>query len=318
MRYIVMKLFMCMAWTVFALSSALASDYPNRPVRLLTMVERHAQIDLLTRGLSQNLTNELKKSFTVINRPGGFHGSVMARELQASKPDGYTLGVSATAAFTYAPHAIDTEYSFDNFVFISLLGLNQSGIVARPDRPWNTLKDAFEWARNKGVPLSYMFQGMDDRDAMQRIATAEGVNLLLMPSTGGPSIIQSVMGGHADLGHLGAILFEFVNDGRLKLLAATTPKRLTILHDAPTLKEQGWDEAVEMFVVLVAPKGVPSEVISRLEKVMSRLEKDSAFQKFIAQDLKMQPVPFGRDHAEKYMKEAFERFGRQSAEIKQN
>lgn len=310
MRYMIKILLMFMMFSLLVASGTLAADYPNRPVRLLTMVERHAQIDLLTRGLSQRLSDEFSKPFTVINQPGGFHGSVMARELQVASPDGYTLGVSATAAFTYAPHAIKTEYAFDDFIFISMLGLNQSGIVARPDRPWNTLKEAFEWARNENAPLTYMFQGVDDRDAMQRIAAAEGVDLLLMPSTGGPSIIQSVMGGHADLGHLGAILFQYVQDGRLKLLAATTPDRLTEIQEVPTLREQGWDEAVEMFVVLAAPKGVSASIVLRLENVMDKLARDDEFLAFITRDLKMEPVPFGREHAEKYMQKAYERFKR--------
>lgn len=53
-----------------------------------------------------------------------------------------------------------------------------------------------------------MFQGSDDRDAMSLIAAREGVKFSLMPSTGGSSVISAVMGGHADLGHVGAILFD--------------------------------------------------------------------------------------------------------------
>lgn len=296
----------------------LAADYPNRPIKMLTMVKPGAQIDLLTRKLAEAMKDQLEQPILVSNNPGGSHGSVMASELSASKPDGYTLGVSATAAYTYSPHFVKTNYKINDFVFISMLGLNQSGLVCAPDRPWKTLKDAFEWAREEKKGLTYMFQGSDDRDVMKRIAAKEGVSLALMPSTGGPSIISAVMGGHADLGHLGAILFEYVKAGKLKLLAATTPDRLTPLPDVPTLREQGWDESVEMFVVLAAPKGLPEAEMARLEKVMDNLANDGKFRRFIAEDLKMGPVPFGRDHAEAYMKQAYERFGREAAEMKKN
>jgi tripartite-type tricarboxylate transporter receptor subunit TctC len=296
----------------------LAADYPNRPIKMLTMTGPGAQIDLLTRALAKAMSDQLGQPVLVSNNPGGSHGSVMASELNASKPDGYTLGVSATAAFTYSPHFVKTTYKIDDFDYISMLGLNQSGIVCAPGRPWTTLKETFAWAKKEKKGLTYMFQGSDDRDAMKRIAAKEGVNLALMPSTGGPSIISAVMGGHADLGHLGAILFEYVQSGRLKLLAASTPERLTQLKDVPTLREQGWDESVEMFLVLAAPKGLPDAVMAQLDKVMATLAKDDKFQKFISVDLKMGPQPFGRDHAKTYMKQASERFGREAAEAKKN
>lgn len=299
---------------IFVAQPVMASDYPDRPIKLITMVGPGAQIDLLTRKLADKLSNELGQPVLVSNNPGGSHGSVMATDLKGAKPNGYTLGVSATAAFTYTPHFVDTRYTINDFTFISMLGLNQSGIVCAPKRPWENLGDAFEWARQEDKGLTYMFQGTDDREVMKRIAAEEGVKLSLMPSTGGPSIIQAVMGGHADLGHLGAILFEYVEGDRLTLLAATTPERLTKIPDVPTLREQGWDESVEMFVVLAAPEGLPKDVAKRLEEAMAVLAEDEEFGQFIAEDLKMAPVPFGPDYAETYMKEAHERFERQAKE----
>lgn len=319
MRSAFMTLLLCAVIAgLFMASPVLAEDYPTRPIKMLTMVKPGAQIDLLTRALANAMGAELGQPILVSNMPGGSHGSVMASEISSAKPDGYTLGVGATAAYTYSPHFVKTHYKFDDFTFISMLGLNQSGFVSAPDRPWKTLKDAFEWARKENKGLTYMFQGSDDRDAMKRIAAREGVKLALMPSTGGPSIISAVMGGHADIGHLGAILFEYVKGGKLKLLAASTPERLTQIPDVPTLREQGWDESVEMFVVIVAPKGLPDAVMARLDKVMEKLAKDEKFRKFISEDLKMRPVPFGRDHADAYMKHAYERFGREAAGMNKN
>lgn len=317
MRYTFITLLLCIALAgMWVAQPVLAAEYPDRPIKMLTMVGPGAFIDLLTRALANAMSAELGQPVVVSNNPGGSHGSVMAAELIAAKPDGYTLGVGATAAYTYTPHFVKTSYKFDDFVFISLLGLNQSGIVSAPNRPWKTLKDAFEWAKKEKKGLTYMFQGSDDRDAMKRIAAKEGVNISLMPSTGGPSIISAVMGGHADLGHLGAILFEYVKGGKLKLLASTIPNRLTQLPDVPTLREQGWDETAEMYVVLVAPKGLPDAVMARLEKIMDKLAKDTELKKTITETLKMAPVPWGRTHAKTYMMKAYERFGREAAAAK--
>ena len=290
-----------------------AGDYPDRPIKLLTMTKPGAQIDLLTRALADALKDELGQPVLVSNNPGGSHGSVMATELASAKKDGYTLGVSAVGAFTYSPHFVKTRYSFDDFTYISLLGLNQSGVICAPDRPWNTLKEAFEWAKKEGKGLTYMFQGSDDRDAMKRIAAAEGVNISLLPSTGGPSVISAIMGGHADIGHTGAILFGYVEGGKVKLLAASTPERLTKIPDVPTLREQGWDETIEMFVVLAGPSDLPANVIKRVNDAMAVLADNEKFRNFIATDLRMRPVTFGMEEAKSYMKTASDRFAKQAA-----
>ena len=300
----------------------LARDYPTHPIKLLTMVKPGANIDLLTRKVAEALKEELGQPVLVVNTPGGSHGSVMAMDLKNAKADGYTLGVSATAAFTYSPHFVKTRYKFDDYKFLSLLGLNQSGLVCTPDRGWKSIADAFSWAKkeNKGG-MTYMFQGSDDRDVMKRIAAKEGIKLALMPSQGGPSIISAVMGKHADMGHLGAILFGYVPE-KLTLIAASTPTRLKdpkgreALENVSTIKEQGWDESVEMFVVLVAPKGLPADVAAKLEKAMMNISKNEKYRKFIATKLKMGPVDYGQDAAIKYMTSAYDKFEKQAAAAK--
>lgn len=301
---------------------ASAEDYPNRPIKLLTMVKPGAQIDLLTRKIGEALSSELGQPVLVINTPGGSHGSVMAMDLKNSQPDGYTLGVSATAAFTYSPHFIKTKYTIDDYCFLSLLGLNQSGIVCNPNRGWKSLKDAFDWAKKENNSgLTYMFQGSDDRDVMKRIAAQEGVKLALMPSQGGPSIISAVMGGHVHIGHLGAILFGYVPE-KLTLIAASTPTRLNDpnnrkeLQEVATIKEQGWDESVEMYIVLAAPKGLPDRISEKLENALVTISKNKVFCEFIATKLKMGPVKYGKDAADKYMMDAYEKFGRQAGAAK--
>ncbi|MDO5537447.1 MAG: tripartite tricarboxylate transporter substrate-binding protein [Desulfovibrionaceae bacterium] len=145
---------------VFASAPAARADWPSRPVTLMTMTAPGSQIDLLTRDVAARLQKDLGQPVIVRNIPGGSHGSIMAIELAACRPDGYVLGISATAAFTYSPHfSRGSGYSLDDFQYITLLGLNQSGVICPQDRPWKTLRDAFEWAKKENKGLSYMYQG---------------------------------------------------------------------------------------------------------------------------------------------------------------
>ena len=123
------------------------------------------------------------------------------------------------------------------------------------------------------------------------------------------------------MGHLGAILFGYVPE-KLTLLAASTPTRLKDpkgrkeLQDVPTVKEQGWNESVEMFVVLAAPKGLPADIAAKLENVLMKLAKDNVYREFVAKKLKMGPVTYGKDAANKYMNEAYEKFGKMAKAAK--
>ncbi len=293
-------------------SAAVAGDYPNRPVTFMTMVQPGAQIDRLARGLARRFSKELGQPVNVKNVTGGSHGSVMATELSKAKADGYTIGVAAVTAYTYQPHHSPVKYGFDDFDYLTLLALNSSGFISKTDKPWNTLKEAFAWAKSNNKPLVCMFHGADDRDAIQRIAKKEGVNISLIPSKGGPSVIKAVTGGHADIGYVGAILYKHVEAGRIKLLASALGIRLPPIPNVPTLKEQGYNEQVEMVVGLVAPKGLPKDVAAKLLSAANTLAQSEETKTFITKNLLMLPVTWGQDHANTALKDMYNLFGKQA------
>ena len=236
----------------------------------------------------------------------------MATELSKAKPDGYTIGVAAVTAYTYQPHHSPVTYKFDDFDYLTLLALNSSGFISKTDKPWNTLKEAFAWAKANDKALVAMFHGADDRDAIRRIAKAEGVNLSLIPSKGGPSVIKAVTGGHADIGYVGAILYKHVEAGNIKLLASALGFRLPPIPGVPTLKEQGYNEQVEMIVGLVAPKGLPDDVRATILAAADKLAKDPETKDFITKNLLMMPVTWGQDHAIESLKAQYKLFGEQA------
>lgn len=289
-----------------------AAEYPSRPITFMTMTQPGAQIDQLTRGLSQRMSKILGQPINVKNVTGA-HGTVMATSLSRAKPDGYTLGVTSLTAYTYAPHHDKLTYKPENFDYLSLVALNSSGFISKTDKPWNTLKEAFEWAKKKNNNnLVAMFHGADDRDAIQRMAKQEGVELSLIPSKGGPSVIQAVTGGHADVGYVGAIFYKHVETGSIKLIGVALGNRLPRLPDVPTLREQGYDEQVEMIVALVAPKGLDAGVKAKLLATASQLANDKETQDFITDNLLMRPVTWGEAHADKTVKDLYAIFGKQA------
>jgi len=291
-------------------TATLAADYPSRPITFLTMTQPGAQIDRLTRGLAQRMSKILGQPINVKNVTGS-HGTVMATELSRADPDGYTLGVTSLTAYTYAPHHTKLTYTPDEFDYLTLVALNSSGFISKADKPWNTLKEAFAWAKEKnGGHMVAMFHGADDRDAIQRMAKQEGVKLSLIPSKGGPSVIKAVTGGHADVGYVGAIFYKHVEAGSIKLIGVALGQRRPRLPDVPTLKEQGYDEQVEMIVALVAPKGLPKDTKATILAAADQLANDKETQDFITENLLMRPVTWGEAHADKTVKDLYAQFGK--------
>ena len=293
------------------ITSTAAAEYPTRPITFMTMTQPGAQIDRLTRGLSQRMSKILGEPINVKNVTGS-HGTVMATELSKAKPDGYNIGVTSLTAYTYAPHHGKLIYTPEDFDYLTLVALNSSGFISKSDKPWKTLKEAFAWHKKNNKAMVAMFHGADDRDALIRIAKKEGVPLSLIPSKGGPSVIQAVTGGHASVGYVGAILYKHVEAGTIKLIAAALGERLPPIPDVPTLREQGYDEQIEMIVALVAPKGLDADVKAKLLAAADKLANDKETQAFITDNLLMRPVKWGEAHADKTVKELYKTFGEQA------
>jgi tripartite-type tricarboxylate transporter receptor subunit TctC len=294
-----------------SITGTATAEYPTRPITFMTMTQPGAQIDRLARGLGQRMSKILGEPINVKNVTGS-HGTVMATELSKSKPDGYNIGVTSLTAYTYAPHHGKLLYKLDDFDYLTLVALNSSGFISKADKPWNTLKEAFVWHQENNKAMVAMFHGADDRDALQRIAKKEGVNLSLIPSKGGPSVIKAVTGGHAAVGYVGAILYKHVEAGTIKLIAAALGDRLPPIPDVPTLREQGYDEQVEMVVALVAPKGLDATVKAKLLAAADQLANDKETQEFITGNLLMRPVEWGEAHADQTVKDQYATFGEQA------
>ena len=292
-------------------TSANAADYPSRPITFMTMTQPGSQIDRLTRGLSHRMSKIMGQPINVKNVKGG-HGTVMATELARSKTDGYSIGVTSLTAYTYSPHHDKLQYKYDDFDFLTLVALNSSGFISTPDKPWNTLKEAFAWHKKNNKAMVAMFHGADDRDALQRMAKKEGVRLSLTPSKGGPSVIRAVTGGHVSIGYVGAILYKNVEAGKIKLIAAALGERLPPIPDVPTLREQGYDEQIEMIVALVAPKGLNKKAKAALLAAADKLANSKETQDYITGNLLMRPVKWGEAHADKMAKDLYKTFGEQA------
>jgi len=125
-------------------------------------------------------------------------------------------------------------------------------------------------------------------------------------------VIRAVTGGHVSVGYVGAILYKNVEAGKIKLIAAALGDRLPPIPDVPTLREQGYDEQIEMIVALVAPKGINKKAKATLLAAANKLANSKETQTYITDNLLMRPVKWGEAHADMMAKNLYKTFGEQA------
>jgi tripartite-type tricarboxylate transporter receptor subunit TctC len=260
---------------------SLAQDaYPDKPVRIVVGFAPGGTNDIVARVIATKLTERLKQSFIVDNKPGA--NSAIGNDLVAkSKPDGYTLLVSASGGLTVNP-VLTANLPHDptkDYEPIALLGTFPLVVTVNPSLPVDNLSQLVDYARkNKGGTLDHGVAASSFQLVAELLANTAGVKFNHINYRGsGPTVI-ALMGGEIQVAVLdSAAVMAQVKAGKLKALAVTTAKRAAALPDLPTAAEAGvagYD--VPIWSAFMAPKGTPEPVLAKLRAAMKDIlaEKD--------------------------------------------
>ncbi|WP_260675214.1 Bug family tripartite tricarboxylate transporter substrate binding protein [Comamonas aquatica] len=284
-----------------AVCSSWASDYPNKPVRVVVGFSAGGTTDVVARIMAKELTESLGQSFIVENRPGG--GSNIATEaVKAAAPDGYTLlFVAVTSAIN---QTLYPNVKFDlnrDFEAVALGAKVPNILVVHPSVPANNVKEFIAWARANNDKISYASSGSGTSIHMagEMFKVRTGLRTQHIPYKGSAPAVTDLIGGQVQF------MFDnmpaswpHVQSGKLKALAVTTKTRSPSAPDVPTLEESGvapFD--VTSWFGLIAPKGTPKEVVDKLNKAMNaafdKPEVQQAYAKLGAVSQKNTPQDFG-------------------------
>ena len=270
-----------------ALGSSWASDYPNKPVRVVVGFSAGGTTDVVARIMAKELTESLGQSFIVENRPGG--GSNIATEaVKAAAPDGYTLlFVAVTSAIN---QTLYPNVKFDlnrDFEAVALGAKVPNILVVHPSVPANNVKEFIAWARANNDKISYASSGSGTSIHMagEMFKVRTGLKTQHIPYKGSAPAVTDLIGGQVQF------MFDnmpaswpHVQSGKLKALAVTTKTRSPSAPDVPTLEESGvapFD--VTSWFGLIAPKGTPKEVVMAINKALNVAIKDENVKKRIAE-----------------------------------
>ena len=261
---------------------AWAQAYPNKPVRIIVPFAPGGGSDLAGRLIAAKLTERMGGQFIVDNRPGA--GSNLGAEIAVkSAPDGYTLLV-ISASYTVNPSVY--KLNFDPMNDITPIIQISGGpyvVAVHPSVPANTLAEFV--ALVKKQPEKYAY-GSSGNGSIMHVASeyfldAAKIKVLHVPYKGTGPAVQDTIGGQVQL-VFGAVpvTLPHVKAGRLRALAVTTNKRIAAAPDLPTVEEVGYPGyEVTNWHGLVGPKGIPREIVERLNREIGEVVKSEDMKK---------------------------------------
>jgi tripartite-type tricarboxylate transporter receptor subunit TctC len=251
--------------------TASAQGYPTRPIVLVSPFPPGGSVSLVARIVAEKMSETLGQSMVVENR-GGAGGTIGARFVAKSPPDGYTLLLGYTGTLAIGP-SLYANAGFEprkDFAGIGRIGSAPTMLVVHPSVPVHSVKELIAYAKAHPGEINYGSAGIGTVGhlAGELLGTMAGVKLTHVPYKGTGPAITDLLGGHIPM------MFTPIptahgqaEAGLLRALAVSSAQRSSLLPDLPTVAESGLPgyEAALRYG-LVAPAGTPRAVIDRLNK----------------------------------------------------
>lgn len=256
-----------------ATGTALAQNYPNKPIRFIV----GPGPDVLARLIGQKLTDSWGQQVVVDQRPGA--GGIIAAETVAKAvPDGYTLLLTTGAYTVNAALYSKLPYNLErDLAPVTLLATISFLVIANPSLPAKSMQELIQLARAKPGTLNCAHSGPGTTAHLgcEMLKSSTGINIVPVPYKGTVPAIMDVISGQAQI--MFAVMqggLPYVQSGKLRALAVTGSQRVPALPDVPTIAEAGAPGAdfISWNGVHV-PAGTPKAIIAKLNGELVRLVK---------------------------------------------
>ena len=266
-------------WLGFGASLGVAQDaYPIKPIRFIAPFPPGGTTDVLSRILAQKLTDSLGRQVLVDNRAGA-SGNIGHEVAAKTAPDGYTLLMSSNVALVTNPH-LYKRLGFDplnDFAPISVVGKSGNVLVVHPSVPVRNVAQLLALARARPGQLNFGSggRGTGAHVAGEILKTATGINIIHVPYKGGILAVIDLVAGPIDMVFSDMVpAVPQIKGGKLRALAFTSEERSPTLPDVPTMAEAGVKEPIpDTWWAMLAPKGTPAAIISRLNADLAQIMK---------------------------------------------
>lgn len=270
-----------------------AQDWPQRTIRILVGFAPGSTPDLMSRLAAEHLQKQLGQPVIVENRAGA-GGNIAADAVAKAAPDGYTLGTTIPGPLIVNPMTMALPYNpKTDLTPITILGTQPSVLVASPSLEVGNIAELITLLRKN--PGKYNFAsigiGSISHLSMEMIALQSGTQLFHLPYKSSPEAVQAVITGDAHMAALPPLaVTSHARDGKVRMLAVTTPNRWPSIPEVPTFREAGLPEVqAEAWMALIAPAKTPQAVIERVYQALKTAFASEAAQEQVKR-LAFEPV----------------------------
>lgn len=272
----VLRLVLLFVLSVFGSVAFAQSAWPLKVVKIVVPYPGGGEADFLARVLAQKMTEKLGQAVIVENRPGAT-GNIGTEYVAKSQADGYTLLLGSDIQFAISP-AIGTRLPYDpdkSFDPVSIVVLANLLVLSHPSLPVKSVQDLVALAKASPGKINFATTGPGGNDhlGIELLMLQGGFNMTHVPYKGQGTALPDLVAGQVQVAMFGiASTLPHVKAGRLKALAVTSPRRLAILPEVPTVSESGFPgfEATLSWG-LYAPAGTPASVISVIHDEVGRI-----------------------------------------------
>ena len=284
------KLALLLSIALLGANAAQAQTYPTRPITLLVPAAAGGGNDTVARVVAEKMGRLLGQQIVIENRPGA-GGSLAARQVARSEPDGYTIGIGNPAVLAIAP-AMLPNVGYDpvkDFEPVGMIAASPHIILINNFIPAKTLAEFIGLA--KAEPGKYTFAsggaGSPAHLGPELLASIAGIKLTHVPYKGTGPAIADLLGGHVSMTYSSLPpAIGLVREGKVRAIAIASPKRSALLPDVPTASETlpGYESTQRYGII--APANTPPAIVKKLtaalrealgtDDVKSRVEAEGA------------------------------------------
>lgn len=247
---------------------AFGQAYPTKPVRIINPLAAGGNVDIVARGVAEQLSKSLGQQVLVENRPGA-SALIGTRYVKSQPADGYTF-LAIANTFARVP-AIINDAGYDplkDFTGVSQTCDIPMVLVINPALPVKNLKEFIALAKRRPGELTYGSAGNGGTGhvAAEMFSQQAGIKMMHIPYKGNAPATTDLVGGQIML------MFDqvstsvgYIKAGRLRGLAVTTKKRSAVFPDMPTIDEagiKGFEDST--FNGIVAPAGTPRDILEKM------------------------------------------------------
>ena len=303
--------------SLIVVPGAALAAYPEKPVEIVVTFQPGGGTDIMGRTIGRYAEKYFGQSFAVVNKPGASGVIGWTSVAQTAKPDGYTLTVISPPSFLMHPiQRPNTKYRLEDFDLVANIVMDPGLIGVHPGSEYKSLNDLMAALKDKPKSVSIGYSGPGTAEALliSQLEEQDGVEFNKIPFDGSAPSMVALMGKHVDAVMMNVSeAHTYVGDGNLLVIGVGSPERDPAMSEIPTFKEQGYDYLQVTVRGLAAPKGLPKDVLEKLESAIKQAFDDPEFKQRAA-DLQMPLHYMGSEEFTKFLHEMNENLKEEWAE----